>query len=148
MINSHREFILDLKKRLLNNADAIFGDTPALLAYFYGSCAIGQSHTFSDLDIAIYLRKPLNISESIKLEMDLALRIDSVLLDGPPSDVRIMNHLPIAIAGQIITEGSLIYSIDEETRVEYETFTRRLYFDFLPFVEKYQREYLFEFETG
>ena len=131
-----------LKIRLLKNADAIFGDTPALLAYFYGSCATGQSHPFSDLDIAIYLREPLNISESIKLEMGLALRIDSILSDGPPSDVRIMNHLPVAVAGQIISEGILIYSVDENARVEYETFIRHLYFDFLPFIKHYQHEYL------
>ena len=58
-----------LKKLLLKNADAIFGDTPALLAYFYGSCAIGQSHTFSDLDIAIYLRKNVLDNNDRKMEL-------------------------------------------------------------------------------
>ena len=74
--------------------------------------------------------------------MDLALQIDSILSDAPPSDVRIINHLPIAVAGQIISEGILIYSVDEDARVEYETFIRRLYFDFLPFIKHYQQEYL------
>jgi hypothetical protein len=77
-----------------------------------------------------------------KLEMNLALRVDSVLSDGPPSDVRIMNHLPLTVLGQILTEGILIYSIDEDTRIELETSIRHLYFDFLPFIQKYQREYL------
>ena len=130
------------ENKLIKKADAIFGDTPALLAYFYGSCATGQSHPFSDLDIAIYLRTPLNISKSKKLEMDLALRIDSILSNEPPSDVRIINHLPIAVAGQIISEGILIYSIDEYVRIEYESFIRRLYFDFMPFIKHYQQEYL------
>ena len=130
------------ENKLIKKAAAIFGDTPALLAYFYGSCATGQSHPFSDLDIAIYLRTPLNISKSKKLEMDLALRIDSILSNEPPSDVRIINHLPIAVAGQIISEGILIYSIDEYVRIEYESFIRRLYFDFMPFIKHYQQEYL------
>jgi len=74
--------------------------------------------------------------------MDLALRIDSILSNEPPSDVRIINHLPIAVAGQIISEGILIYSIDEYVRIEYESFIRRLYFDFMPFIKHYQQEYL------
>ncbi len=43
---------------------------------------------------------------------------------GPASDVRIMNSLPLAVVGKIITEGVLIYCHDDKARVDYETAIR------------------------
>ena len=74
--------------------------------------------------------------------MALALEIDKKLKQGPASDVRILNSLPLAVAGQIITEGILIYCRDDEARIDYETIIRSAYFDFLPFIHTYQRTYL------
>ncbi len=74
--------------------------------------------------------------------MALALKIDKKLKQGPASDVRIINSLPLAVAGKIITEGVLIYCRDDKARVDYETVIRSAYFDFLPFIHNYQRTYL------
>ena len=53
--------------------------------------------------------------------MTLALEIDKKLKQGPASDVRIINSLPLAVAGNIITDGVLIYCGDDEARIDYET---------------------------
>ena len=74
--------------------------------------------------------------------MALALKIDKKLKQCPASDVRIINSLPLAVAGKIITEGVLIYCRDDNARVDYETAIRSAYFDFLPFIHNYQRTYL------
>jgi hypothetical protein len=76
------------------------------------------------------------------LELILALEIDKKLKQGPASDVRIINSLPLTVAGKIITEGLLIYCRDDEARIDYETIIRSAYFDFLPFIHNYQRTYL------
>jgi hypothetical protein len=73
--------------------------------------------------------------------MALAFEIDQRLCNGPSSDVRIMNSLPLAIAGKIVTEGALIYCLDDNARIEYETRIRKAYFDFLPVIRNYQRMY-------
>ena len=74
--------------------------------------------------------------------MTLALEIDKKLDEGTASDVRIINCLPLAVAGKIITEGLLIYCRDDEARIDYETIIRSAYFDFLPFIHNYQQTYL------
>ena len=74
--------------------------------------------------------------------MTLALEIDKKFKQGPASDVRIINSLPLAVAGMAFTEGLLIYCRDDKARVDYETITRCAYFDFLPFIHNYQRTYL------
>ena len=130
-----------IKTKLIAAALEIFKGRQVLFAYLYGSVATGQLHRFSDLDIGIYTRK-LAPKASRKLEMDLSLAIDANLDDAPESDVRIMNAMPLAVVGKIVTEGSLIYCEDEEQRIEYETKTRMAYFDFHPVLRSYQKTYL------
>lgn len=131
-----------IKETLLKHADAFFGESPVLFAYLYGSYAVDQPHSFSDLDIAIYIKEPLTTRENMKLEMNLSLKIDNKFPNGPSSDVRILNHLPLAVAGSVITEGVLIYCIDDDARIDFEMNIRRSYFDFLPYIKNYQRMYL------
>ena len=131
----------EIKKNILNIATGVFRNTQVLFAYLYGSYAVGQAHPFSDLDIGIYVPL-LSQREKLDLEMTLALEIDKKLKHAPASDVRIINSLPLAVAGQIISEGVLIYCRDDETRIDYETIIRSAYFDFLPFIHNYQRTYL------
>jgi predicted nucleotidyltransferase len=133
---------IKIKETLFKHADTFFGEAPVLFAYLYGSYAIDQPHPFSDLDIAIYIKKHLTARENMKLEMNLSLEIDNKFPVGPSSDVRTINYLPLAVAGSVITEGVLIYCIDDNTRIDFEMNTRRSYFDFLPFIKNYQRMYL------
>jgi len=128
-------------KKLLKIAPDVFGNSKVLFAYLYGSIAVDQSHPFSDLDISIYAPQ-IPLRESLDLEMALALAIDRKLKGSPLSDVRIMNTLPLVLAGKIITEGTLIYCRDDNARIEYETSIRSAYFDFLPVIRNYQRTYL------
>ena len=115
---------------------------PVLFAYLYGSVAIEQAHPFSDLDIAIYIDPALPMTENLSLEMALSLEIDKCFENGPPSDVRILNCLSLTVAGQIVTDGILIYCRDDNTRIDYETSIRMAYFDFLPVLRKIQQEHI------
>ncbi|MGB9498847.1 MAG: type VII toxin-antitoxin system MntA family adenylyltransferase antitoxin [Dissulfuribacterales bacterium] len=133
---------LKIKKKLSRIAPEIFEDFPILFAYLYGSIAIDQAHPFSDLDIAIYVTPALSIKDSLSLEMSLSLEIGKNMENGPPSDIRIMNRLPLTIAGQIVTDGILIYCRDDNARIDYETAIRSAYFDFLPAIYNFQKEFL------
>jgi len=135
---------INIKETLIKHADTFFGETPVLFAYLYGSYAVDQTHSFSDLDIAVYIKKPLTTREIMKLEMDLSLEMDKRFPSGPSSDVRTINHMPLAVAGSVITEGILIYCMDDDTRIDFEMIVRHSYFDFLPFIKKYQRMYIDE----
>ena len=75
------------------------------------------------------------------MELTLALILDKVLTGAPPSEVRIMNFLPLVVVGKIIAEGVLIYCKDDQARIEYESNIRSAYFDFLPFINSYRRMY-------
>ena len=44
----------NIKKSIIRLAPQIFNKHPVLFAYLFGSFATGCSHTFSDIDIAVF----------------------------------------------------------------------------------------------
>ena len=138
MINNNIKQIINT---LFTIAPDIFSSRPVLFAYLYGSHATGNVHPFSDLDIGVYVDEISDISY-LELELTLSLEIDAKIGSGVKTEVRIINKLPLVITGNIITEGSLIYSINENVRVDFETSVRKAYFDFLPVILKYQNKYI------
>jgi predicted nucleotidyltransferase len=130
----------DLRQKLHQISPSIFEDTPVLFAYLYGSYATGVSHPFSDLDIGIYV-EGLDVKACLDLELSLALRIDQDLEHTLQTEVRILSHLPLAVIGSILSEAELIYSRNEDKRIEFETRVRTAYFDFLPVIRQYRKSY-------
>ena len=137
---------ITIQNDLLRIAPRIFTSHPVLFAYLYGSYATGSVHPFSDLDIGVYVEKT-SYRKNLELELLLSLEIDEKLGRRIESEVRVINRLPLVIKGQIVTEGTLIYSKDEILRADFETFVRSAYFDFLPFLRMHQRVYLDNFAT-
>ena len=129
------------KSTILACASKILDRFPVLCAYLYGSQASGAVHPFSDVDIAVYLRKDA-FDGKMRLESDIALAFDDALDHRADTDVRAINEMPLVLQGEILTKGILIYSRDEETRVFFETRTRMAYFDFKPVIDAYYREYV------
>ncbi|MBW2157232.1 MAG: nucleotidyltransferase domain-containing protein [Deltaproteobacteria bacterium] len=138
MINNHIEKITN---SLFAIAPDIFCSRPVLFAYLYGSYSTGNVHPFSDLDIGVYIDDVSDI-KYLELELSLSLEIDAKIGSGVRAEVRIINNLSLVIIGNIITKGSLIYSINENVRVDFETSVRKAYFDFLPVIIRYRNTYI------
>jgi predicted nucleotidyltransferase len=129
-----------LEQELRKHAPPLFEATPVLFAYLYGSRVTKQSHPFSDLDVGIYV-DPDDVKANLQLELSLSLSIDKALDHAVQSDVRILNHLPLAVTGRILGEAKLIYSRSEQRRIGFESRVRRAYFDFLPVIHQHQETY-------
>jgi predicted nucleotidyltransferase len=134
--NSHGIPESEVIPRLMAAMPGILIGKPVMLAYLYGSTADGSRLPFSDVDIALVLEPncPLSPYERVKLELDIAAETER-LGDIHEADVRSIDAAPLTVQGMVVTEGILLYSRDEEFRIQYEVHTRKLYFDFLPVVE-------------
>ena len=113
---------------------------PVMLAYLFGSVIEGYAQTTSDVDIAVVLSPDYQGSayERMLLEFKIAESIEDKL-GISKADVRSINQAPLTVRGHILTKGHLLYSRDEEYRVDYEVYNRSRYFDFQP-VEKMMHE--------
>jgi len=132
--------VRSIKQTLNQIAPVVFGETPVLFAYLFGSYAKGEAHALSDLDVSIYV-EGLDVRACLDLELSIALRIDEGLDHMVQSEVRVINHLPLAVKGGILTGGELIYSRAEDKRIEFETQVRKAYFDFIPVILQYRNAY-------
>ena len=120
---------------------AIVSEYPIALAYLYGSQAAGQATLLSDVDIALVLADE-DYDPKSRLTIELQIEEAIARMGGISNvDVRILNEAPIMVRGEVITNGKLLYSRDEEFRVHYETTTRAAYFDFMPIAAMHREAY-------
>ncbi len=122
----------------------ILAEHPVMLGYLFGSVVEGTALPSSDVDIALVFAPSLNLTayERMQIEFSIATEIER-RCNIKEADVRSIDSAPLTVRGLVLTEGVLIYSRDEEFRVEYEVYNRKRYFDFQPVVEM-MREAFFE----
>jgi predicted nucleotidyltransferase len=122
----------------------ILGHRPVMLAYLFGSVAEGTALPSSDVDLALVLGPDCRLSPygRMRMEFDIATEIQQKC-GITEADVRSIDSAPIAVKGTVLTEGILLYSRNEEFRVDYETYHRKIYFNFQP-VAKMMREAFFQ----
>lgn len=121
----------ELVARLREHLPAILAGEPVQLAYLYGSSVTGLTTPLSDVDVALVAGQALKPLVRLKL----ILRVQVALADRcdvPNADVRLIDEAPLVFRGRVLTDGVLVYARDEGFRVEFETTTRLLYFDYLP----------------
>ena len=130
------ELILLLQKEM----PLILAERPVMLAYLFGSVVEGIALPSSDVDIALVLTPSHNMTayERMQLEFSIATEIER-RCNVKEADVRSIDSAPLTVKGSVLTEGVLLYSRDEEFRVEYEVYNRKMYLDFLPVVEMMRR---------
>lgn len=123
---------------------AVAAEVPQLAAvYLYGSRALGTAAVGSDVDLALVLTA--GVETGPLLAETIAARVGERLDFAVEVDAHRADHLPLPVLGRVVTEGILLFERDASRRVEFETSTRRLYFDFQPFMERDLRE---AFERG
>lgn len=110
---------------------------PVSLAYLYGSVITGRTTPFSDVDVALQVDENLSPLERLKLMLRIQLDLADQA-DISNADVRIINDAPLVLRGRVVSDGLLVYSRDDQERVEFETTTRLRYFDYLPIHKRLQ----------
>jgi uncharacterized protein len=134
--------ITALPTETLENMAGILTKYPVTAAYLYGSLAEGRATKFSDLDLALLLHQEAVRPETgfLRLELEIAAEI-AAACHVPDPDVRVINLAPLLFQGEVLTRGKLIYCSDHEARVDFETLTRSLYFDFRPTADMIRETY-------
>ncbi|MBU0491984.1 MAG: nucleotidyltransferase domain-containing protein [Chloroflexi bacterium] len=132
----------DIVDRLRATLPDILAGRPVFLAYLYGSVAEDCTLPGSDVDVALVLapRHGLSAYQRMQLELGIAAEIEQCC-GLPEVDVRSVSEAPIMVQGTVLRTGVLVYSRDEDFRADFETLTRKRYFDFLPIARRMQRAY-------
>lgn len=108
-----------------------------LFSYLHGSFL---QHEFRDIDIGIYTDKNLSKKKQLSYELSLEEKLQNIV--SYPIDVRILNRSPLSFCFSVIKNGTLLFSKDEDKRIDFETITFVKYHDFDFYRERYRREAL------
>jgi predicted nucleotidyltransferase len=135
----------DVLTRLRDAAPAAFSDTPVLFAYLFGSHAAGTATPRSDIDVAVYCRA--DIVDAVELRLRLAATLEQ-LTGLPDIEVVVLNQASTALAGRVQECHDLLYSVDEVTRVRYQSSVSRQYHDFKIHQDRSARERLAQLAAG
>ena len=124
--------------------ERIFDDTPVMVAYLFGSHAVGRAGAESDYDIAVLLRAEVSSAERGRWRLELIGR----LIDAYQSDVIdlvILNDAPPLLCFEVIRVRHVLYNRDDEARVAFEVRTMQEWFDWEPRYTRMQRARLRRF---
>lgn len=118
--------------------DLLLRQEPVLFAYLYGSF-LGAG-PFRDLDVGAYA-DPVAFksnNEMFSYGLSLAAKVD-LAISGVTVDLRLLNLAPTPFKFSVITRGKVIFTKDEQKRIDFEARIRNLYFDFLPHLKLHHR---------
>lgn len=110
-----------------------------IASYLYGSHARGEARPNSDIDVAVLLENGEKSSPLKLLKLGRELEKQTGLKN---IDVRLLNDAPLAARGRILTEGRLLYSGEDNARVDFEVRTRSLYFEFAPHLSLIRKAFI------
>jgi len=97
-----------------------------LFVYLFGSFGRGKHLPLSDLDIAVYLKEPMNVQEK-RMEI-LGGLID--VLQTDEIDLVVLNNASLPLRMKILVSKKVVVDHVPSQRHIYESLTMREYFDF------------------
>ena len=113
-------------------ADALGPFSEVAAAWLFGSEARGESHSGSDLDVALLLRAPVSdAGETADLLGRIGAQLERVA-PGRPIDVVLIESQGPVFQHRVLAEGRLAYQADARRRVDFESDAYVRYFDFYP----------------
>jgi len=114
-------------ENLLSEASAYLKSRSDIdFAYLFGSFGRGKPLPLSDVDIAIYLKEPVDVQEK-RMEI-LGVLVD--LLKTDEIDLVILNRAPLTLRKKVLDSKKVIVDNNPFLRHQYESLTMREYFDF------------------
>lgn len=121
---------MNILSRVRDAAAEVFGGEPVLFAYLYGSQATGRDHAGSDVDVAVFVADSVPTADRLELSLHLAGRLEEAAEVSPVAALLVLNDAPLALAGRVLHDRKLVYSIDEPARIRFESRTFRQFHDF------------------
>lgn len=100
-----------------------------LFAYLFGSCARENSGKFSDIDIAVYTRDSLHYDAYLDMITELSD------ITGRQVDIVPLNEAPPLLCYQVIQEGKLLFTKDQEPVTQFIIKTVFMYEDMKPYLD-------------
>lgn len=117
----------------------IFQHYGVTCCYLFGSRAGQDFYPDSDIDLAVIFKNYSASRHDLALEIEIQDAFTEILVPLEV-DLIFLQKAPVYLKFNVIKNGKVIFSSDEEFRTDFEDVTVRDYLDFKPVLELYYRE--------
>lgn len=126
----------DLDERVQRAVEGL----PVLVVWLFGSAARGEQRPDSDTDLAVLVESSVLPGERLDLRLRL---IEQLQREGVPRpDVVLVDEAPLRLRARVASEGRVLFSCDETTRVAWTSWVFREHADFAVLQDELDREML------
>lgn len=110
---------ISLKEKLLKFVELVKDKHPLVLAVLYGSYAKGEPRSFSDIDVALFLKEMKGKRLDLLTEMHrLAWEVDSLIEVNVFSIENLFSANKLNFIGEILETGKIIYIDTREISIK------------------------------
>ncbi len=141
MIREGKKLPVDVLTKIPTVITKIAEDKDIVALYAFGSLAESSLKPLSDLDFGILLSDSLDKQERIHKSINL-IGILNETLKTDEVDLVILNNDPLRFTYRILKTGKLIYCRDQNRLVDFIEKTKKLYPDFKPVRDQFNRVFL------
>jgi len=141
MIRGEKKLPDDVLTRIQEVITKIADDKDVVALFAFGSMADGHLKPLSDLDFGVLLSDSLGKKDRFTKSIDL-IGVFNRKLKTDEVDLVILNDDPLRFAYQILKIGKLLYCRDENRLIDFIEKTIKLYLDFKPRRDQFDREFL------
>ena len=141
MIREGKKLPVDVLTKIPIVITRIAKDRDVIALYAFGSLAESSLKPLSDLDFGILISDSLDKQELFHKSIDL-IGILNETLKTDEVDLVILNNDPIRFAYHILRTGKLLYCRDQNRLIDFIEKTKKMYLDFKPFREQFDRVFL------
>lgn len=107
--------------------------------YLFGSRAGHDFYPDSDIDLAVIFKNFSTTRHDLAMEIEIQDAFTEILVPME-IDLMFLQKAPVYLKFNVIKNGKVIFSSDEEFRTDFEDVTVRDYLDFKPVLDLYYRE--------
>ena len=120
--------------------DAISSLPSLRVAYLYGSFL--SRDDFRDIDIGLFIDNGENKEYTLKFAANVGAILEEALGFRHECDIRILNEEPVWFTYEVISTGRVLFTRNEDDRIEIETRVLIGYQDMKSMYDLFDREYL------
>jgi uncharacterized protein len=141
MIRNEKKLPEDILTRIQEVITKIADDRDVVALFAFGSIADGHLKPLSDLDFGVLLSDSLGKKDRFTKSINL-IGVFNQTLKTDEVDLVILNDDPLLFAYQILKTGKLLYCREEDRLIDFIEETTKLYLDFKPTRDQFDREFL------
>lgn len=133
---------MNLTLTQLKSLKTAFRKEGVVFAYLFGSQATGDANSQSDFDFAVMLSDEAPKNKRFGTRLKIISGISRVL-GNDKVEVVVLNDLKDSFFEFVIVkEGKIIFEHDHSARVDFEMKAMNEYYDFSPFLDRYNQAFL------